>query len=122
MMFGKAADFNRDMYQVNIASIDGLMQLVQVVDSMGEGQGVIMGALERMSDDGGGFQDTLNAARQACCRRNSECWSREWSRSIRSGSVPQTSQQGFLLLLSTCVFASCSVISPCSHAKLCCVG
>ncbi len=65
MMFGRAADFNRDMYQVNIASMDVLMQLVQVVDSMREGQGVIIDALERMSDDGGGFQDTLNAAREA---------------------------------------------------------
>ena len=54
MMFGKAADFNRDMYQINIASMEVLMQLVQVVDSMREGQGVIMDALERMSDDGGG--------------------------------------------------------------------
>ena len=34
MMFGKAADFNRDMHQINIASMDVLMQLVQVVDSM----------------------------------------------------------------------------------------
>ncbi len=65
MMFGKAADFNRDMYQVNIASMDVLMQLVQVVDSMREGQGVIMDALERMSDDGGGSQDDLVAARNA---------------------------------------------------------
>ena len=65
MMFGKVADFNRDMYQVNIASMDVLMQLVQVVDSMREGQGVIMDALERMSDDGGGSQDALTAARQA---------------------------------------------------------
>ena len=65
MMFGKAADFNRDMYQVNIASMDVLMQLVQVVDSMREGQGVIMDALERMSDDSGGSQGALTAARQA---------------------------------------------------------
>jgi hypothetical protein len=65
MMFGKAADFNRDMYQINIASMDVLMQLVQVVDSMRGGQGVIIDTLERISDDGGGFQDTLNAARQA---------------------------------------------------------
>jgi hypothetical protein len=41
MMFGKAADFNRDMYQINIASMGVLMQLVQVVDSMRGGQGVI---------------------------------------------------------------------------------
>ena len=54
MMFGKAADFNRDMYQVNIASMDVLMQLVQVVDSMREGQGVIIDAIEHMSDAGAG--------------------------------------------------------------------
>ena len=36
MMFGKAADFNREMYQINIASMDVLMHLVQVVDSMRE--------------------------------------------------------------------------------------
>ena len=65
MMFGKAADFNRDMYQVNIASMDVLMQLVQVVDSMREGQGVIMEVFERMSDDSGGLQGALTAARQA---------------------------------------------------------
>ena len=65
MMFGKAADFNRDMYQINIASMDVLMQLVQVVDSMREGQGVIMDALERVSDDGGGSQGALTAARKA---------------------------------------------------------
>ncbi len=66
MMFGKAADFNRDMYQVNIASMDMLMQLVQVVDSMREGQGVIMDALEHMSDDASdGSQDALTTARQA---------------------------------------------------------
>ena len=65
MMFGKAADFNRDMYQINIASMDVLMQLVQVVDSMREGQGVIMEALDRMSDDGDGSQDALTVARQA---------------------------------------------------------
>jgi hypothetical protein len=28
MMFGKAADSNRDMYHINIASMDVLMQLV----------------------------------------------------------------------------------------------
>ena len=66
MMFGKSADFNRDMYQINIASIDVIMQLVQVVDSMREGQGVIMDALERMSDDGdGGSQGDLMMARQS---------------------------------------------------------
>ena len=65
MMFGKAADFNRDMYQVNIASMDVLMQLVQVVDSMREGQGVIMDALEHMSDDGAGTQGELTAAAAA---------------------------------------------------------
>ena len=65
MMFGKAAEFNRDMYQINIASMDVLMQLVQLVDSMRAGQGVIMDALERLSDDGGGSQGELTAARQA---------------------------------------------------------
>ncbi len=65
MMFGKAADFNRDMYQVNIASMDVLMQLVQVVDSMREGQGVIMDVLEQMPDDGGRSQHALRTARQA---------------------------------------------------------
>jgi hypothetical protein len=65
MMFGKAADFNRDMYQVNIASMDVLMQLVQVVDSMRESQGVIMDALERLSDDGDASQGDLMMARQA---------------------------------------------------------
>ena len=66
MMFGKAADFNRDMYQINIASMDVLMQLVQVVDSMREGQGVIMDALDRVSDDANdGSQDALRTARQA---------------------------------------------------------
>ncbi len=65
-MWGKAASFDREMHQVSIASMDVLMQLVQVVDSMREGQGVIMDALERMSDDGGGgCQDALTAARQA---------------------------------------------------------
>jgi len=65
MMFGKAADFNRDMYQINIASMDVLMQLVQVVDSMREGQVSIIDAVERISDDGGGSQDAVRAARQA---------------------------------------------------------
>ena len=66
MMFGRAAEFRSDMYQVNIASMDVLMQLVQVVDSMREGQGVIMEALEAMSDDGGGgSQGALRTARQA---------------------------------------------------------
>jgi hypothetical protein len=65
MMFGKAADFNRDMYQVNIASMDVLMQLLQVVDSMRNGQGVIMGALDGMADDGDGSQDVLMMARRA---------------------------------------------------------
>jgi hypothetical protein len=65
MMFGKAADFNHDMYQINIASMDVLMQLVQVVDSMREGQGVIMDALDHLSDDGGGLQGDLMMARRA---------------------------------------------------------
>ena len=65
MMFGKTADFNRDMYQLNIASMDVLMQLVQVVDSMREGQGVIMAVLERRTDDGDGTQGELTAARKA---------------------------------------------------------
>jgi hypothetical protein len=66
MMLGKAADFNRDMYQINIASMDVLMQLVQVVDSMRESQGVIMDALEHLSVDGGGpHGDLMMAARQA---------------------------------------------------------
>lgn len=64
-MFGMAADFNRDMYQINIASMDVLMQLVQVVDSMREGQASIMDALECLSDDGGGSHDDLVMARQA---------------------------------------------------------
>ena len=65
MMFGKAADFNRDMCQVNIASMDVLMQLVQVVDGMLEGQGLVMEVLERRSDESGGHQGELTAARQA---------------------------------------------------------
>jgi hypothetical protein len=65
MMFGKAADFNRDMYQVNIASMDVLMQLVQVVDSMREGQTSIIDALDRMSDDGGRSHGDVMIARQA---------------------------------------------------------
>ena len=65
MMFGKAADFNRDMYQVNIASMDVLMQLVQVVDSMREGQTSIIDALDRMSDDGGRSHGDVMMARQA---------------------------------------------------------
>ena len=64
-VFGKAADFNRDMYQINIASMDVLMQLVQVVDSMREGQGFITEVLERVSDDGPDSQGELTAARQA---------------------------------------------------------
>ncbi len=64
-VFGKAADFNRDMYRLNITSTDVLMQLVQVVDSMREGQAFIMGALERMSDDSASIQGELTAARQA---------------------------------------------------------
>jgi len=64
MMFGKAADFNRAMYQVNIASMDVLMQLVQVVDSMREGQGFIMAVLERVSDDVGS-QDAVTTVRHA---------------------------------------------------------
>ena len=63
MMFGKAVDFNRDMYQINIASMDVLMQLVQVVDSMREGQMSIMDALGDISDDDGA-QGELAAARQ----------------------------------------------------------
>lgn len=65
MMFGKAADFNRDMYQVNIASMDVLMHLVQVVDSMREGQGYIMETLERVSDGGGGNDGELATVRRA---------------------------------------------------------
>jgi hypothetical protein len=81
MMYGKAADFNRDMYQVNIASMDVLMQLVQVVDSMREGQGVIMDALERVSDDGGGSQGELMAARQASAE--TEALATELSKKLR---------------------------------------
>jgi hypothetical protein len=38
---------------------------VQVVDSMRVGQGVTMDVMERMSDDNGGSQDALSAARRA---------------------------------------------------------
>ena len=65
MMFGKAADSNRDMYHINIASMDVLMQLVQVVDSMREGEGFIMEVLDRVSDDSDVSQGELTAARQA---------------------------------------------------------
>lgn len=65
MMFGKSAEFSRDMYQINIASMDVLMQLVQVVDSLREGQMSIIDALARMSDDGGGSHDDLRIAREA---------------------------------------------------------
>jgi hypothetical protein len=65
MMFGKAADFNRDMYQINIASMDVLMQLVQVVGSMRESQGAIMDALERISDDDGRSYGDVVMAGQA---------------------------------------------------------
>ncbi len=45
-MWGKAAAFDRDMHQVNIANMDVLMQLVQVVERMRESQSSIIDALE----------------------------------------------------------------------------
>ncbi len=50
-MWGKAAAFDRDMHQVNIASMDVLMQLVQVVERMRESQSSIIDALESASAD-----------------------------------------------------------------------
>ena len=74
MMFGKAADFNRDMYQINIASMDVLMQLVQVVDSMREGQGVIMDALERTPAGLVSGPTRLKMLRTPIARRGSAAW------------------------------------------------
>ena len=51
-MWGKAAAFDREMHQVNIASMDVLMQLVQVVERMRESQSSIIDALESASADG----------------------------------------------------------------------
>ena len=39
-MFGKAAEFNRDMYQISIASMDVLMQLVQIVERVNTRYGI----------------------------------------------------------------------------------
>ena len=50
-MWGKAAAFDREMHQVNIASMDVLMQLVQVVERMRESQSSIIDALESTSAD-----------------------------------------------------------------------
>ncbi len=50
-MLGKAAAFGGDMHQVNIASVDVLMQLVQVVERMRESQCSIIDALESASVD-----------------------------------------------------------------------
>ena len=50
-MWGKAAAFDGDMHQVNIASMDVLMQLVQVVERMRETQVSIIDALESASAD-----------------------------------------------------------------------
>ena len=50
-MWGKAAAFDREMHQVNIASMDVLMQLVQVVERMRESQSSIIDALESASVD-----------------------------------------------------------------------
>ena len=50
-MWGKAAAFDSDMHQVNIASMDVLMQLVQVVERIREGQSSIIDALESASVD-----------------------------------------------------------------------
>ncbi len=50
-MWGKAAAFDRDMHQVNIASTDVLMQLVQVAERMRESQSSIIDALESTSAD-----------------------------------------------------------------------
>ena len=50
-MWGKAAAFDSDMHQVNIASMDVLMQLVQVVERMRESQTSIIDALESASVD-----------------------------------------------------------------------
>ncbi len=52
-MWGKAAAFDREMHQVNIASMDVLMQLVQVVERMRESQSSIIDALESASVDTG---------------------------------------------------------------------
>ncbi len=50
-MWGKAAAFDREMHQVNIARMDVLMQLVQVVERMRESQSSIIDALESASAD-----------------------------------------------------------------------
>ena len=50
-MWGKAAAFGGDMHQVNIASMDVLMQLVQVVERMRESQSSIIDTLESASVD-----------------------------------------------------------------------
>ncbi len=50
-MWGKAAAFDREMHQVNIVSMDVLMQLVQVVERMRESQSSIIDALESASVD-----------------------------------------------------------------------
>ncbi len=50
-MWGKAAAFDGDMHQVNIASMDVLMQLVQVVERVRESQSSIIDALESASVD-----------------------------------------------------------------------
>ena len=82
MMFGKVADFNRDMYRLNITSTDVLMQLVQVVDSMREGQGFIMEVLERIADDGDGTQGELTAVRKASAE--TEALASELSKKLQS--------------------------------------
>ncbi len=50
-MWGKAAAFDREMHQVNIASMDVVMQLVLVVERMRESQSSIIDALENVSVD-----------------------------------------------------------------------
>ncbi len=50
-MWGKAAAFDRDMHQVNVASMDVVMQLVQVVERVRESQSSIIDTLESASVD-----------------------------------------------------------------------
>ena len=65
-MLGKAAAFGRDMHQVNIASMDVLMQLAQVVERVRECQSSLIDALESNEVDLDDLaKDELSAEMQA---------------------------------------------------------
>jgi len=65
-MFKTASQLNQDLHQINIASIDVLMQLVQVVESMRDNQRTMQVVLaELLHENSGAARGSLEQLREA---------------------------------------------------------